>query len=168
VIVGIGPGVQEEPMLRLKGHRGDRAPHKVVFIATCGFVFGWIGSTSIDARGPGPLVDKVLSTGETVVGETITYPSRAVAKLTAAVVTLAPGEETGWHRHGMPVFGYVLEGELTVDYGVKGQRTYKMGEGFAEAINAPHNGRNMSKSRMRVLAVFMGEDGMPTTINLAK
>ena len=64
----------------------------------------------------------------------------------------------------MPVFGYVLEGELTVDYGDKGQRVYRTGEGFAEAIHVLHNGRNTGSGKMRVLALFMAAEGLPTTI----
>jgi len=37
-------------------------------------------------------------------------------------ITLLPGQQTGWHTHPVPLFGYILEGELTVDYGTKGQR----------------------------------------------
>lgn len=111
------------------------------------------------AQGVAPL----LSSGETVVGERIVYPSGAPAKVTAAVVTLAPGQETGWHTHGMPTFGYVIEGELEVDYGEKGVRVYRAGEGMLEAIAAPHNGRNTGTAPMRILAIFMGADGLKTS-----
>lgn len=96
-------------------------------------------------------------------GERIAYPAGAPAKVTAAVVTLAPGQETGWHTHGMPVLGYVLEGELEVDYGEKGVRVYRAGEAVLEAIGVAHNGRNTGVAPMRVLAVFMGADGLKPT-----
>jgi hypothetical protein len=54
----------------------------------------------------------------------IRYPSGAPARLTAVEITLQPGEQTGWHTHPVPVFGYILDGELTIDYGAKGQRTF--------------------------------------------
>jgi quercetin dioxygenase-like cupin family protein len=56
-----------------------------------------------------------------VTGEPIRYPSGA-AKITAEEITLQPGQQTGWHTHPVPLFGYILEGELTVDYGAKGKR----------------------------------------------
>jgi quercetin dioxygenase-like cupin family protein len=105
----------------------------------------------------------LLSSGETIVGERIVYPTSAPAKVTAAVVTLLPGQETGWHTHGVPVFGYVIEGELEVDYGDKGVHVYRGGEAVLEAISAPHNGRNIGTGPMRILAVFMGADGLKTT-----
>jgi hypothetical protein len=83
--------------------------------------------------------------------------------VTAAVVTLAPGQETGWHTHGMPTFGYVLEGELEVDYGKAGVRVYRAGDAVLEAIGVAHNGRNIGAGPMRILAVFMGADGLATS-----
>ena len=111
-----------------------------------------------------PRVQPLLSTSRTVIGERIAYPTGAPAKVTAVIVTLRPGEQTGWHRHGVPLYGYVLEGELTVDYGVHGKRVYRKGDSLMEAIGAPHNGHNTGKGVMRVMAVFMGAEGRPNTV----
>lgn len=117
--------------------------------------------------GPGrlpPVADTpLLASGESVVGERIVYPTAAPAKVTAAIVTLAPGQETGWHTHGVPTLGYVIEGELTVDYGERRVRRYRAGEAMLEAISTPHNGRNTGKGSARILAVFMGADGLKTS-----
>jgi len=110
-----------------------------------------------------PGVRTVLSTGTTVTGETIRYPSDAPARITVVEIMLAPGQQTGWHTHPVPLFGYVLEGELTVDYGPLGKRTYRQGEGIAEAMNQAHNGRNTGPGPLKILAVFMGADGVPDT-----
>lgn len=56
-------------------------------------------------------VASLLSTTQTVVGQPIVYPTEAPAKVAAAVVTMQPGEETGWHQHDVPMFGYILDGE---------------------------------------------------------
>ena len=58
--------------------------------------------------------EKLLTTAETVMGEKIAYPL-GDALVEAAIVTLAPGETTILHRHGVPFFAYILEGEITVD-----------------------------------------------------
>jgi len=76
-------------------------------------------------------------------------------------ITLQPGQQTGWHTHPVPLFGYILEGELTVDYGPKGQRIYRKGDGLAEAMNEAHNGRNAGQNPVKILAVFVGMEGMP-------
>jgi quercetin dioxygenase-like cupin family protein len=108
-------------------------------------------------------VRTVLSTGTTVTGEPIRYPTGAPAQLTAMEITLQPGQQTGWHIHAVPLFGYILEGELTVDYGAKGQRTYRKGDGLAEAMNEAHNGRNLGRSPVTILAVFAGTEGVPVS-----
>jgi quercetin dioxygenase-like cupin family protein len=101
----------------------------------------------------------VLSTGNTVTGQPIRYPSGAPARLTAVEITLQPGEQTGWHTHPVPVFGYILDGELTIDYGAKGQRTFVKGEALAEAMDEAHDGRNTGRNPVTILAVFIGMEG---------
>lgn len=113
-------------------------------------------------------VTGLLSTSDTVVGQPIVYPSSAPAKVTSAIVTMLPGEETDWHKHEIPMFGYILEGEVTVDYGSKGTRVYRKGDAVMEAIDWPHNGRNTGTVPARILGVFMGADGVPNTVMLPK
>ena len=109
-------------------------------------------------------VRTILSTGTTVTGEPIKYPTGAPAQLTAVEITLAPGQQTGWHTHPVPLFGYILDGELTVDYGPKGQRVYRKGDGFAEATNEAHNGRNLADKPVTILAVFAGMEGVKDSV----
>jgi quercetin dioxygenase-like cupin family protein len=104
------------------------------------------------------LVTPLLASGETVLGETIVYPS-GTAKVTAAIVTVPPGGETGWHTHPVPLFAYILEGTLTVDYGAKGIRVYKAGDSVLEAMNTPHDGTNKGDVPVKLLAVYMGAEG---------
>jgi quercetin dioxygenase-like cupin family protein len=108
----------------------------------------------------------LLDTGTTVLGQTFSYPSKTPAKVTSEIISMAPGAETGWHKHEVPLYGYVLDGELTVDYGSRGTRVYRKGEAFMEAIGTPHNGRNSGSGEARLLAVFMGADGLPNTVSL--
>ena len=109
-------------------------------------------------------VRTLLSTETTVTGEPIKYPSGAPAQMTAQEITLAPGQQTGWHTHPVPLFGYILDGELTVDYGPKGQRVYRKGDGFAEATNEAHNGRNLTDKPVTILAVFAGMEGVKDSV----
>jgi quercetin dioxygenase-like cupin family protein len=106
----------------------------------------------------------VLSTGTTVTDEPIRYPSGAPAHVTAVEITLQPGEQTGWHMHPVPMFGYILDGELTVDYGPKGQRTYRKGDGLMEAMNEAHNGRNSGPGPLKILAVVIGAEGVQGSV----
>lgn len=108
---------------------------------------------------PQPVVETLLSTSQTILGEPISYPTLP-AKVVAAIVTLPPGASTGWHRHGVPLFGYVLSGELTVDYGARRVRVYRAGDSFMEAMDAAHNGRNSGEGDVRILAVYMAGEGL--------
>jgi quercetin dioxygenase-like cupin family protein len=100
----------------------------------------------------------LLSTGTTVVGEKIKYPP-GDAHVTAAIVTLAPGARTILHTHEVPLFAYILEGELTVDYGAHGTRLYKQGDSLVEAMAVQHFATNTGSTTMRLLGVYMGAAG---------
>ena len=120
-----------------------------------------VGHSRAQAREPLPRFTPLLQTGKTVMDELIVYPP-GPAKLTTGIIAMAPGAETGWHTHGMPLTGIVLDGELTVDYGDKGTRTFRKGDSIAEAIAVPHNGRNSGADIMRLFVVFIGAEGQPT------
>jgi quercetin dioxygenase-like cupin family protein len=105
----------------------------------------------------------LLSTGTDVVGEKLHYPKGA-AHVTAAIVTIAPGAKTVVHKHGVPMFGYILDGELTVDYGKHGTRTYRQGQALMEAMDVAHFGINTSAQPVRILVVYMGADGAQNVI----
>jgi quercetin dioxygenase-like cupin family protein len=106
----------------------------------------------------------LLSTGTTVMGETLHYPTNGPAHVTAAIVTLPPGGRTVLHKHGVPLFAYVLEGEITVDYGERGKRTYRHGEALMEAMDTAHFGADAGPQPVRILTVYMGADGAPADV----
>jgi quercetin dioxygenase-like cupin family protein len=64
------------------------------------------------------------------------------------------------------VFGYVLEGEITVDYGPHGKRVFRKGDPLMEAIDTAHDGHNTGEGVARVLAVFMGTEGVADTMKV--
>jgi len=101
----------------------------------------------------------LLSTGTSIVGETLRYPTSGPAQVTASIVVIAPGEKTIVHKHGVPLFAYMLEGELIVDYGPHGTRTYRAGDAFMEAMDVAHYGANNGARPVRILAVYMGAAG---------
>lgn len=108
-------------------------------------------------------ITPLFATSETILGEPVAYPA-GKPKLTGAVISMAPGQETGWHTHGVPLAGMILEGELTVDYGDKGKRTYKAGQALVESMSTPHNGSNTGSGPMRLFALYIGAEGLPTGI----
>jgi quercetin dioxygenase-like cupin family protein len=111
------------------------------------------------AYGQGYPLTGAQSSSKTIMGEDIVYPTTGKAVVTSAIVVMAPGERTIAHRHGVPMFAYMLEGELTVDYGARGIRVYKQGEAILEAMNVSHFGRNTGAGTVRILVVYMGAEG---------
>jgi quercetin dioxygenase-like cupin family protein len=105
----------------------------------------------------------LLSTGMTVVGQPIVYPA-GKPHVTAEIVIIAPGGRTIVHEHGVPMFFYILQGELVVNYGAEGERTYRQGDTGMEAMNLAHFGLNNGTEPVRILVVYMGADGAADVI----
>lgn len=99
----------------------------------------------------------ILDTGKTVIGQDIVYPSGS-PQITSKIVTIPVGAETGPHTHEYPMFGYVMEGEITVDYGGEGIKKFIKGDSLIEAINYTHNGKNTGDKPAKILVVVMGEN----------
>jgi quercetin dioxygenase-like cupin family protein len=113
-------------------------------------------ATAVKPTAPhGYPAETLLSTSTTVLGEPLHYPKGA-AHVTSVIVTLAPGERTILHKHGVPMFFYILDGEITVDYGKHGKRTYRKGQSQVEAMGVAHFGENTGKEPIRLIAVYMG------------
>lgn len=113
------------------------------------------------------LLTPLLSGGTDILGQPLTYPDGPV-NITAAIVTIPPGGTTGAHSHEVPLFAYVLEGELTVDYGAPhGTRTYRAGDSVLEAQNNVHTGTNTGTVPMKLLAVYMGGGTAANTVPVA-
>ena len=123
-----------------------------------------LAGAAAGAADDGPKVEVLLKSGATVLGQPIRYPSEGAPQVTAVIVTLEPGQETGRHHHPVPLYGQVLAGEVTIDYGDAGTKTYRAGDAFLEAVGTWHNGRNSGKQTLHILAVFIGVEGVPNTV----
>jgi quercetin dioxygenase-like cupin family protein len=102
------------------------------------------------------LLDK---TGQTILSENFSYP----------IVTLPPGSQTGLHLHEAPMYAYILQGTLEVTYlveGVEETKIYQEGEAIMEGLDTPHNGRNTTKSPVKVLVVNLGSPDLENTVKL--
>jgi len=134
-----------------------QSPRNVLFAAA---LLAAAPSLAEDATPPAyqNLLTPLLKSGTDVLGAPLTYPA-GTPVITSATVTIPPGGETGWHQHEVPLFAYILEGELTVDYGKHGTRTYKKGDSLMEAMNVAHFSVNNGTEPVRLLAVYMGASG---------
>jgi len=99
----------------------------------------------------------LLDTNQTIIGQEISYPSGS-PQISSKIVTIPAGAETGPHIHEYPMFAYIMSGEITVDYGEKGLKTYVKGDSIIEAVNYAHNGKNIGNEPAEILVVLMGEE----------
>jgi quercetin dioxygenase-like cupin family protein len=130
-------------------------------LALSGTVLGFLAAPVLADGYPAiPL----YSGDKTVMDEAIVWPTSGKAHVNALIVVLAPGEKTVVHKHGVPTFIHILEGEVTVDYEGHGTRTYKQGESFLEAMDVEHAGINTGTVPVKILAVYMGADGAQDVI----
>ena len=106
----------------------------------------------------------VLQSGTTAGGKSIAYPKTDSAEVTALMLEIGPGGETGRHMHPYPTFVYVLEGAIDVDMDGGRAHSYKAGDSFLEVLNTWHNGKNNGTTPAKVLVVFTGVHGKPNVV----
>jgi len=107
----------------------------------------------------------VLKSVQTASNMKIEYSKTGQAELVAVIGELEPGGRTARHQHPVPVFVYVLGGTFTVQADGGQPREYAAGKAFIEDVNHWHQAFNKGTAPVKILVVFMGEEGKPTTIN---
>lgn len=125
---------------------------------------GAAASGSAGAAGNQVLLDKQQVT---ILDQPITYPKKKPAQISSSIVSLEPGQETGFHKHGAPMYAYILEGTLTVEYDAGVTKEYPPGTALMEAQGVFHNGTNKGESTVRVLVVNMGAKGVKNSVERA-
>lgn len=140
--------------------------------------FGYAQTAGAQSSGaqqpPGPASDALpqgfqttplMRTSTTGDGIRIEYPRTENPEVIAVIGTVAPGGRTPRHQHPIPTFVYVMEGSLEVRTDGRETRTYAAGQTFIESQNLWHQAFNPSQTTpARILVVFMGEQGKPTTV----
>jgi len=106
----------------------------------------------------------VLKTGKTRDNDPIQFPRTDKPEIVSVIGTIQPGGRTPLHQHPVPVYVYILEGEVELQTDGAQPHQYKAGEAYIEALNRNHQLFNKGGTPARLLVVFMGEEGKPTTI----
>ena len=107
-------------------------------------------------------VTPLMKTTSSWDGRQIVYPA-GQGEVTALIVELVAGGETGWHEHPVPSFAYVLEGELEVTRGSGEVKRLGPGETLAEVVGTLHNGRALGGKPVKLLVFYTGvKDGRLT------
>jgi len=109
-------------------------------------------------------VTTLLQTAANSLGQPIAYPCGGTPEITAFLVEMAPGEETGWHQHPVPLLGYLLDGQLTVHQVSGEKRTVRAGEVSLESVGVLHNGVNDGTIPVKMIVFAAGLKDVPITI----
>jgi quercetin dioxygenase-like cupin family protein len=104
------------------------------------------------------IIEKLMQSDLNSMGQKIAYPEVKDARVTMMKITFPPGETTGWHKHNIPVFSYILKGTLTVETEDNKITQYKENTSFAESYNIYHKGTNNEKTDLVVMAIYLGGD----------
>jgi quercetin dioxygenase-like cupin family protein len=107
----------------------------------------------------------ILKTETSWDGKPLAYPP-GQAEITGMLVEIATGGETGWHKHPVPSFGLVLEGELEVQLKSGEIKLLKAGDPIAEVVDTAHNGRNVGTSPVKLVVFYAGAAGSKLSVKV--
>lgn len=100
----------------------------------------------------------------TVLDQPLRYPTKGKAQVSSSIIVVEPGQETGWAKNPTPMYVYVLEGALTVEYDGGLVKEYRAGTALLEAVGTWRNATNSGTDPARILVVNMGAKGVKNTI----
>ncbi len=132
----------------------------------CSLLFLGIAGNAMGDDYAGAKVTAIKKSTTTANGQKMEYLKTDHPEVTALLVEIPPGGETGWHLHPVPVYAYVLSGTITVEMEGGESRDYNEGEAIFEAVNAAHNGKNLGKIPVKLIVFYTGETGKPVTIRV--
>ena len=121
------------------------------------FLFSFLWSMVEHALADGH-VNRIISTGETVLGNKIVYPV-GEAKITAFEFTVPVGAPVAPHTHSFPVLLIVQQGEVTLNYEDGKSRVYRPGDAFIEDVGVVHSSKNTGDVPIKALVVAIGVEG---------
>ena len=104
------------------------------------------------------------SESKTVIGQDLKYP-KGTPMIKAFEIEIPVGQQTTLHRHAIPLFAYIVSGELEVDYGSKGKRMIKAGTSFMEAIDWCHYGKAVGNQPVKIIGVYLGQQKPDTALS---
>jgi quercetin dioxygenase-like cupin family protein len=113
-------------------------------------------------------VTSLLRTSMTTCGQPIAYPQVAQPEVTALLVEIPPGAETGWHLHPVPCYAYILSGSLSVEMAGGKTFVFNAGQALAEIVNTLHNGKNTGTEPVKLVLFVTGEKDVPFTVRSEK
>lgn len=114
----------------------------------------------------GATVTTLKKSSVTEDGRPISYPRTQNPEVTAILVELPVGGETGWHQHPYPLYAFVLSGTLVVELDSGAKQVFCEGDVIIEVVNRAHNGKNTGSTPVKLVVFVTGEDGGPMTLKV--
>lgn len=96
------------------------------------------------------VVTTLLKTRTTAGGQKIVFPT-GDTEVTAFIVDLPAGIDTGWHEHPYPRYGYIMSGAVTVENDAGERDTYRAGSFVVEQVGIFHHGTTTEPTRLLVI-----------------
>ncbi len=146
----------------MKASRMKRIAPVLFFV----IVFSAVGALASDYEGVKVTLLKKATTAAN--GQKLAYAKTENPEVTAALVEIPPGGDTGWHSHPIPVYAYILSGTITVALENGVQYDFKEGEVILEVINTPHIGRTKGNVPVKLMVFYTGAAGGQNTVKAAK
>jgi len=109
-------------------------------------------------------VRTLLKSDTTSDGARIAYPTAGHPEVSSLAVDIPPGAQTGWHRHPVPGYAFVLAGTIEIQDQDGKSRRFGPGAAFAEMVGKSHNGRCVGQDTVKLLVTFTGEQGKAFTL----
>ena len=107
---------------------------------------------------------QLLKTTTTWDGKPVHYPTDKPAEVTALIIEIPVGGETGWHHHPVPSFAYIVDGLLDVKLKDGSINHLKAGDPLVEVVNTSHNGKNVGNTPVKIMVFYAGTLNTPLTI----
>ena len=116
-------------------------------------------AASVDAVAPDGAAVLLDAQALTALDQAITYPKKKKAQISSEIEVLEPGQESGWRKYRVPVYMYVTEGTISVEYDAGVVKDFPAGSSFVQATGIWHNTSNKGDVRAAMLTVTMGAKG---------
>ena len=87
-------------------------------------------------------------------------PGSSKYEAVMAIAEIPPGGTSGRHTHPGIELAYVLDGSVELQQGTGAAKSYKAGD-FMQNVAVIHNATNTGKKPVKILAVYIVEQGKP-------
>lgn len=135
----------------------------LAIVAALGLIVPFSAAAQDNPLPAGFATEALLKTSVNRDNQAIVYPT-GKPEMISVVGTLEKDGRTALHEHPIPVYVYILEGEIELRSEGGEPHRYKAGEAFIETQDRKHQAFNVANGPSKLLVVFVGEEGKPTTV----